>query len=64
MTNWIAGAVGKHPGALHAELGVPEGKKIPHAKIEAATHSDNPTERKRAFLAETLAHMHHPGKAY
>jgi hypothetical protein len=63
MTKWIAGAV-KHPGALRRELGVPAAEKIPQAKIEAATHSDNPTERKRAFLAETLAHMHHAGQAY
>jgi hypothetical protein len=63
MANWIAGAV-KHPGALHRELGVKQGEKIPHAKIEAATHSDNPKLRKRAFLAETLAHMHHGPKAY
>lgn len=25
---WIQGAI-KHPGALHKELGVPKGKKIP-----------------------------------
>jgi hypothetical protein len=62
MANWIAGAIG-HKGALHKELGVPEGKKIPHAKIKAATKSENPKLRKRAFLAETLAHMNH-GKAY
>jgi hypothetical protein len=53
---WIAGAI-KHPGALHKELGVPEGKKIPAKKLEAATHSKNPTERKRANLAETLKGM-------
>lgn len=63
MANFIAGAI-KHPGALHRELGVKQGEKIPAAKLEAATHSENPTERKRAFLAETLAHMHHGGKAY
>lgn len=63
VANWIAGAV-RHKGALHRELGVKQGEKIPAAKIEAATHSDNPTERKRAFLAETLAHMHHGPKAY
>jgi hypothetical protein len=34
-TNWIAGAV-KHPGALHRELGVPQGQKIPAGKIAAA----------------------------
>ena len=51
--NWIAGAI-KKPGALHKELGVPQGKKIPASKLKAAEHSKNPTERKRANLAETL----------
>lgn len=50
---WIAGAI-KHPGALHKELGVPKGKKIPEKKLEKAEHSSNPKERKRAQLAETL----------
>jgi hypothetical protein len=57
---WIAGAI-KHPGALHKELGVPEGKKIPEKKIKAAEHSGNPTEEKRARLAETLKGFHHDG---
>src|SRR6202012_951219 len=39
--NWIKDAV-KHPGALHKELHVPEGKKIPAKKLEKAEHSDNP----------------------
>ncbi len=55
---WIAGAV-KHPGALHRELGVPEGKKIPAKKLEKAEHSKNPKLAKRAHLAETLKGMHH-----
>ena len=55
--HWIAGAV-KHPGALHRELGVPEGKKIPEKKLEKAEHSKNPVERKRANLAETLKGLH------
>ena len=41
-------------GALHKELGVPEGKKIPEKKLVKAEHSKNPTERKRAVLARTL----------
>jgi hypothetical protein len=45
-------------GALHRSLGVPEGKKIPEAKIEKAEHSKNPTLRKRAVLAETLKSFH------
>ena len=55
--HWIQGAI-KHPGALHRELHVPEGQKIPEKKLMKAEHSDNPTERKRAHLAETLSHFH------
>ena len=44
-------------GALHKELGVPSGKKIPKKKLEKAEHSKNPLERKRAVLAETLGKM-------
>ena len=50
--NWIAGAV-KKPGALHKELGVPQGKPIPAAKLKAAASAGG-TEGKRARLAETL----------
>jgi hypothetical protein len=53
---WIAGAI-KHKGALHKELGVPEGKKIPEKKLEKAEHSKNSIERKRANLAVTLGKM-------
>ena len=58
MANWIAGAI-KHPGALHKELHVPAGQKIPANKLAKASHSTNPTERKRAILAKTLSHFHH-----
>lgn len=44
-------------GALHRELGVPEGKKIPEKKLKKAEKSDNPTLRKRAQLAETFKKM-------
>lgn len=50
---WIQGAI-KHPGKLHRELGVPEGKKIPAKKLAKATHSKNPTIRREANLAKTL----------
>ncbi len=50
--NWIAGAI-KKPGALHKELGVPKGKKIPAKKLEAAAKKPG-KEGKRARLAETL----------
>jgi len=45
-------------GALHKELGVPQGKKIPEAKLEKAEKSKNPTLRRRADLAKTLGRMH------
>ena len=45
-------------GALHKQLGVPSGQKIPAKRLEAAEHSDNPLLRKRAVLAETLKSLH------
>ncbi|HEY3595135.1 MAG TPA: hypothetical protein VGL13_14720 [Polyangiaceae bacterium] len=54
---WIAGAV-KHPGALHRQLHVPEGQKIPAGRLNKAAHSENPTLAKRANLAKTLEKMH------
>lgn len=51
--NWMSGAV-KHPGALHKQLGVPQGQKIPASKLAAAAHSSNPLERRRAALAKTF----------
>lgn len=56
-TNWIAGAI-RHPGALHRALHVPAGEKIPAKKLAAASHSSNPTMRRRANLAKTLKGMH------
>ncbi len=53
---WIKGAI-KHPGKLHRELNVPEGKKIPAKKMEKAENSKNPTIRKEANLAKTLKGM-------
>lgn len=52
---WIQKAI-KHPGALHKELGVPEGKKIPAKKIKVAAKKPG-VEGKRARLAETLKKM-------
>lgn len=59
---WIQGAI-KHKGALHKELHVKEGEKIPVSKIKKAEHSQNPTLKKRAVLAETLKKMHKKGKS-
>ena len=45
-------------GALHKQLGVPQGEKIPASKISKAANSDNPTLAKRARLAQTLKGLH------
>lgn len=49
---WIQKAI-KKPGALHRELGVPQGKKIPAKKLAAAAKKGGKLG-KRARLAETL----------
>lgn len=54
--HWIKGAI-KKPGALHKELGVPIGKKIPEKKLNAAAKKGG-KEGKRARLAKTLEKMH------
>lgn len=55
--NWISGAI-KHPGALHKQLGVPEGETIPSGKLHAAAAKGG-TLGKRANLAMTLKGLHH-----
>lgn len=49
---WIAEAI-KQPGALHRELGVPAGKKIPAKKLAKAAKAPGKLGQ-RARLAETL----------
>lgn len=52
---WIAGAI-KHPGALHKELGIAKGKKIPSGTLAKAAKAGG-TLGRRARLAETLGKM-------
>lgn len=52
MTNWIKKAI-KKPGALHKQLGVPKGKKIPTARLNAAAKKGGKLGQ-RARLAKTL----------
>ncbi len=53
---WIQKAIPKsRRGALHRELGVPEGKKIPAKKMAAAAKSKSPKIRKQVNLARTLS---------
>lgn len=54
VKKWIAGAI-KHKGALHKELKVPIGQKIPAKKLAKAVKSSNPRLAKRAVLARTLS---------
>lgn len=55
MANWIAGAT-KNKGGLHRALDVPEGKKIPKAKVKAAAKKSGKVG-KEARLAETLSKL-------
>lgn len=53
---WIQNAI-KKPGALHREMGVPMGSKIP-AKALSKAASSSGLLGKRARLAQTLNKMH------
>ena len=53
--NWIAGAT-KNKGALHRNLGVPEGQKIPAKNLSAAAKKPGKVG-KEARLAKTLKKM-------
>lgn len=57
--NFIKGAI-KKPGALHSDLGVPQGKKIPPGKIAAAAAKGGKVGQ-RARFAQTLSKLR-PGK--
>jgi hypothetical protein len=50
--NFIAGAI-KKPGALHTDLHVPQGKKIPAGKLAAAAKASGKLGE-RARFAQTL----------
>lgn len=54
--DWIDKAMSR-PGAkggLHRSLGIPQGQKIPAARLEAATHSSDPKTRKQAQMAKNM----------
>jgi hypothetical protein len=52
---WIQKAI-KKPGALHKQMGVPAGEKIPAKKLAAAAKKPGKLGQ-RARLAETLKKM-------
>lgn len=49
---------GGHKGKLHRELHIPEGEKIPQARLEAAMHSKNREVRDDAIRAHTMEGWH------
>ncbi len=53
---WIQKAI-KKPGALHKELGIKEGKKIPAKTLNAAAKKGGKLGQ-RARLAKTLKGLH------
>lgn len=55
VKNWIKGAV-KKPGALHEQLGVPKGEKIPAKKLAKAAKAPGKLGQ-RARFAEVLKGM-------
>ncbi len=48
-----------HKGLLHKDLGVAADKPIPAKKLEKATNSGDPAEKKRAVFAENAKHWNH-----
>jgi len=58
MKNWIAGAV-QHPGALHQELGIPQGQKIPQDILAQAAQSGGKLGQ-RARFAENMRGLSSP----
>jgi len=52
---WIQGAI-KKPGALHKELGIAQGKKIPAKVLDKAASAGGKLGQ-RARLAKTLGKM-------
>lgn len=50
--NWIKGAI-KHPGALHRQMGIPLGEKIPVKMLLKASRKGGKLGQ-RARLAKTL----------
>lgn len=56
-THFIQRAI-QNPGGLHESVGVPQGKKIPKAKVNAAAKGKyGPKAQKQADLAKTLGKL-------
>jgi hypothetical protein len=53
---------GGEKGKLHREMGIPEGQKIPPARLAAAARSPNREIRNDAIRAQTMKSWHHGKK--
>lgn len=53
-----------HKRLLHSKLGVPQGQKIPSAKINTALKSSSPTLRKEAQFAKNAKGFNHKAPVY
>lgn len=51
------GSFSVNEGSLHRMLHIPEDKKIGQARMKAASHSSNPTLRRKAISGLGLSHM-------
>lgn len=47
-------------GALHSDLGIKQGEKIPVSRLKSAANSSNETLRKRAQFALNARSFAHP----
>ncbi len=52
---------GGEKGKLHRELGIPEGRKIPASRLDAAERSTDPEIRRDAIRAKTMKKWRHTG---
>jgi hypothetical protein len=58
MAYWVKKAFAKNKGALHRSLGVPQGKKIPRSRLQAASKKPGRLGA-RARLALTARSFQH-----
>lgn len=59
--NFIAGAI-KHPGALHEQLGIKKGHKIPAAVLDKAAKAGGKLGQRARFAKTLRGFGAHPGR--
>lgn len=65
MKNWIQQALsnGAHKGALHEELGIPQGQKIPQDVLQNAAQAGGKLGQ-RARFAMNMHHINKPSSPW